>query len=103
MKSWAVPKTVTDVRSFLGFTNYYRRLIKDYARVVKPLNALISGDNATKKKKPVEWNEWCRIAFDKLKELCTSTKILSYTNQLHTDASELGLGGVLYQKDDEGV
>ena len=51
VRSWAVPKTVTDVRSFLGFTNYYRRFIKDYAKVVKPLNALISGENATKKKK----------------------------------------------------
>ena len=65
---------------------------------MKPLNALISGENATKKKKPVEWNEWCQIAFDKLKELCTSTPILAYTNykkefQLHTDVSELGLGG----------
>ena len=76
---------------------------------MKPLNALISGENATKKKKPIEWNEQCQIAFDKLKELCTSTPILAYTNykkefQLHTDASELGLrGGESYQKDDEGV
>ena len=48
------------------------------------------------------------MAFDKLKELCTSTPILAYANynkelQLHTDASELGLGGVLYQADDKGI
>ena len=96
------------MRSFLGFTNYYRRFIKDYAKVVRPLNTLISGENASKKKRPVEWNEECQRAFDKLKELCTSTPILPYANyprkfQLHTDASELGLGAVLYQKDDEGI
>ena len=44
VKTWAIPKTVTGVRSFLGFTNYYRRFIKDYAKVARPLNALISGE-----------------------------------------------------------
>ena len=53
-------------------------------------------------------SEECQIAFDKLKELCTSTPILAYADykkefQLHTDASELGLGGVLYQADDIGI
>ena len=108
VKEWVVPKTVTDVRSFLRFTNYYRRFIKDYAKVAKPLNTLISGENASKKRKPIEWNNDCQKAFDKLKELCTSMPILAYADykkefQLHTDASELGLGGVLYQKDEEGV
>ena len=42
VKNWTIPKTVTDVRSFLGFTNYYRRFIKDYAKVARPLNILIS-------------------------------------------------------------
>ena len=108
VKNWAVPKTVTDIRSFLGFTNYYRRFIKDYAKVAKPLNTLISGENVTKKKKPIEWNEEYERAFDRLRELCTSTPILALADykkefQLHTDVSELGLGGVLYQRDDRGV
>ena len=107
VKTWAIPKTVTDVRSFLGFTNYYRRFTKDYAKVARPLNALISGENASKKKKMIEWNSDCQRAFDELKKLCTSVPVLVYANykrefQLHTDASELGLGGVLYQKDDQG-
>ena len=38
VKNWTIPKTVTDVRSFLGFTNYYRRFIRGYAKVAKPLN-----------------------------------------------------------------
>ena len=107
VKTWAIPKTVTDVRSFLGFTNYYRRFIKDYAKVARPLNALISGEIASKKKKMIEWNNECQKAFDELKKLCTSAPVLAYANykrefQLHTDTSELGLGGVLYQKDDQG-
>ena len=75
-------------------------------KLQKPLNTLISGENASKKKKAIKWNEECQKAFDRLKELCTSTPILAHGDykiefRLHTDASELGLGGVLYQKDDE--
>ena len=66
---------------------------------------MVSGENANRKKAPIEWTEECQIAFDRLKELCTSTPILAYANckkpfQLQTDASDLGLGAVLYQKDD---
>ena len=42
---WPVPKIVTDVRSFLGFTNYYHRFIYKYAQVTQPLYKLISGEN----------------------------------------------------------
>ena len=52
---WPVPVTVTDVRSFLGLTNYYRRFLKGYAKVARPLNILISGENANKKKTVVDW------------------------------------------------
>ena len=102
VKNWTIPKTVTDVRSFLGFTNYYRRFIRRYAKVAKRLNTLVSGNNANHKKAPIEWTDECQVTFDKLKELCTSTPILAYANykkpfQLQTDASDFGLGAVLYQ------
>ena len=42
---WPRPKTVTEVRSFTGFTNYYRRFIKGYAKVARPLHELTSGEN----------------------------------------------------------
>ena len=92
------------MRSFLGFTNYYRRFIRGYAKVAKPLNALVSGNNANRKKAPIAWTDECQVAFDKLKELCTSTPILAYANykkpfQLQTDASDFSLGAVLYQRD----
>ena len=80
VKNWTVPKIITDVRSFLGFTNHYRRFIKGYANVARPLNLLVSGDNANRKRALIKWTEECQIAFDKLKELCTNTPILAYAN-----------------------
>ena len=47
VKNWTLPKTVMDGHSFLGFTNHYHRFIKGYAKVARPLNILISGDNCT--------------------------------------------------------
>ena len=68
----------------------------------------MSRENANKKKTLVEWNEECQEAFNKLKQLCSQTPILAYANykkpfKLHTDASENGLGAVLYQKQDDGT
>ena len=107
VKNWTLPRTVTDVCSFLGFTNCYRMFIRSYAKVAWPLNALISGDNANHKKSLVKWNSQCQQAFDQLKDLCTKTPILAYADykkpsQLQTDASDLGLGTVLYQNDSHG-
>ena len=45
--------TVTDVRSFLGLTNYYRRFLKGYAKIAKSLNNSISGENADEKKEGI--------------------------------------------------
>ena len=102
---WPVPTNVTEVQSFLGFTNYYQRFIKKYAQVAKPLYKLISGENAARKQNLIKWDLECQEAFDKLKELCITTPILAYTDfrkplELHTDASVLGLGAVLYQVQD---
>ena len=74
-------------------------------QVAKPLYKLISGENAAKKQNSITWDSECQEAFNKLKELCTTTPILAYANlekpfKLHTDASVLGLGVVLYQVQD---
>ena len=89
----------------LGFTNYCCRFIKKYAQVAKPLYKLISGENVARKQNLIKWDLECQEAFDKLKVLCTTTPILAYTDfgkpfKLHTDASVLGLGAVLYQVQD---
>ena len=102
IENWSTPQTVTDVRSFLGFTNHYRRFIKRYAHIARPLNKLTSGENSKFKKKKIEWSPECEQAFQELKQLCSTTPVLAYADYtqkflLSTDASELGLGAVLYQ------
>ena len=104
---WPVPKTVHDVRSFLGFTNYYHKFIYKYAQKAGPLNVLISGDNAKKKYKLITWTPEHQQSFEILKTTCTDTPILAYANytkpfRLNTDASKTGLGAVLYQQQDDG-
>ena len=108
VKNWPIPETVTDVQSFLGFTNHYRSLIEGYAKIAKSLNQLVSGENTSHKKKKVEWTKECQLAFDRLKEKCMQTPILAYADYkrpfiVHTDASESGLGAILYQKDEAGL
>ena len=63
ISKWPVPRTVTEGQSFLGFTNYYRRFIPIYAHIAKPINQLVSGENASKKGSPVEWTAECQQAF----------------------------------------
>ena len=60
------------------------------------------GENASRKHNPIKWDLEYQTAFDQLKEMCTTTPILAYTDftkpfKLHTDISVLGLGAVLYQ------
>ena len=108
IKEWPVHKTVMEVQSFLGFTNYYCKFIPKNAHIARPINHLVSGENANKKKALVEWTAEYQQSFEQLKQLCSPTPILAYANyqkpfKLHTDASEKGLGAVLYQKQDDGT
>ena len=102
-----MPKTVIEVQSFLGFTNYYCKYIPKYVQIVRCINQLVSGENANKKRALVDLTEECQVAFEHLKHLCSQTPTLAYANykkktfKLHTDASEHGLGAVLYQNQDD--
>ena len=106
---WPTPKTVYDVRSFLGFVGYYRRFIKNFSKITKPIREVITGlENQSKRaaqKTYIEWTDLANAAFDNLKTMCVSTPILAYPDYqlpftLHTDSSTDGLGAVLYQKQD---
>ena len=106
--NWPQPQNITQVRSFLGFCNYYRKFIGGYAQVARPLYQLLTGENAKKKTNEIEWTEQCEQAFNKLKEICSDTPILAYADynkcfKVHTDTSEQGLGAVLYQDQDDGT
>lgn len=109
VRNWPVPKSVDEVRRFLGFTGFYRRFVKDFAKIAKPLHDLLKGsDGPTKRKKRksvFRWQEQEQMAFDRLIDACCSTPILAYADYgkpfvLHTDACSSGLGAVLYQNQD---
>ena len=109
VSKWPTPKTVYDVRSFLGFVGYYRRFIKNFSRITKPIREVITGlenqSKRTAKKTYIEWTDAANTAFEHLKAMCVSTPILAYPDYqlpftLHTDSSTDGLGAVLYQKQD---
>ena len=102
IRKWPRPHNVHTVRRFLGFVNYYRKFIKDYSKIARPLYNLISGDNAKRRTNPVEWSLGAEEAFQTLIERCTNTPILAYADfslpfELHIDASGIRLGAVLYQ------
>ena len=102
VKNWKRPHNVHTVRRFLGFVNYYRKFIKDYSKIARPLYDLVSGDNAKKRTNPVEWSHAAEEAFQTLINKCTEAPILAYADfslpfELHIDASGIGLGAVLYQ------
>ena len=108
IKNWPTPTTVTEVRSFLGFTGYYCRFIPKFVQVAWPLHELTSGENVGKKKAAIKWDSSCQQAFDDLKALCTTVPILAYANfskpfKLHTDACGMGIGAVLYQTREDGT
>ena len=110
VKDWPIPKTVNDLRSFLGFVGYYRKFIQGFSQIARPLNSLLEGTINTKranKKQMIDWGSEQEEAFNTLKEACINAPVLGYPNYeqpfiLHTDASTEGLGAVLYQKDDDG-
>ncbi len=94
--SWPQPKTVTQVRSFLGLAGFYRRFVKDFGSIAAPLNEL------TKKDVPFTWGDAQEDAFLLLKDRLTHAPLLQLpdfnkTFELECDASGIGLGGVLLQ------
>ena len=104
--NWPHLVTVTDVRSFLAFPNHYCHFIPKYAHIARLLSGLSSRENASKKNKSVDWSNDSGQAFSKLKELCSQTPILAYTDytkpfKLHTDTCGLGLMVILYQTQED--
>jgi len=64
--NWPIPKMVRDIRKFLGLANYYRRFVKDFAKLARPLN------NLTRKEEKWRWGEEQQKAFKQLKMVFTS-------------------------------
>ena len=91
------PINVAEVRSFLGLVGYYRRFVKKFSDKAAPLNALLRKDQVWK------WTPECQNAFETLKGEIASQPVSAYPDfskpfRLYTDASNLGLGAILVQK-----
>ena len=109
VKDWPVPQTLEQLQSFLGFVGYYRRFIRDFSKISRPLYHMFKGSGCNKKKKhcksksgPFQWQECHQTAFEKLVNMCCEAPILAYVDYtkpftVHADASLDGLGAVLYQ------
>ena len=103
----APPANYTEVRRFLGMTGFFRRFIKNYARIAKPLNDILEGEASKLKSEAVTLPPDALDAFEKLKMCCMTAPILAFADfekefQLETDASSEGLGAVLSQKQPDG-
>ena len=118
------PKTIGDVRKLLGLTSYYRRYLKDYAKRAKPLYTLLQVKATTEevKKKakrtnlkksngqapsstPITWLPSHQAIINEFIDELSNPPVMAYPNfdlpfVLHTDASQDGLGAVLYQEQD---
>jgi hypothetical protein len=94
---WEPPTTVSEVRSFLGLTDYYHRFIPNFSKIAKPITELL------KKGNKYLWSETCDEAFEHLKRLLTTSPVLAQPDttkpfDVYCDASSTGLGGVLSKK-----
>ena len=96
VRTWPVPQNVTDLRSFLGVSSYYRKFIPNFSKIACPLVKL------TQKGNKFNWTPDCQKAFKDLQRCVTQPPILRYPAVdnpfiLDTDASSQGLGTVLSQ------
>ncbi|XP_031108696.1 uncharacterized protein LOC116013188 [Ipomoea triloba] len=94
---WPKPVLVKGLRGFLGLTGYYRRFIKAYGIISRPLICML-------KKNSFQWNEEAEIAFEKLKQALCSSPVLTLPNFnklfiVEADACHRGMGAVLMQEE----
>lgn len=101
VQKFPTPSNVKQVQSFLGLTGFFRKFIYNYSVIARPLSDL------TRKNVKFEFGEDQYTAFNTLKAALCDEPVLKLFNpeceitQLHTDASKLGLGATLLQKDSE--
>ncbi|GJS27675.1 putative reverse transcriptase domain-containing protein [Tanacetum coccineum] len=97
IKNWKAPTTPSEIRSFLGLSGYYRRIIANFSKIAKPLTSL------TQKNKKYEWGVEHEEAFQSLKDNLCNAPILSLPDGIedfvvYCDALNQGLGCVLMQR-----
>ena len=103
VKVWPVPKSVSEVRSFLGFVGFYRKFIANHSKIVSPMSELTKTANGV----PFKWTPAAQEAFEKMKEaLCVAPILIlpdpSKPYVVTTDASKYAVGACLSQDHGEG-
>lgn len=93
MSSWPTPKTCKELRGFLGLAGYYRKFVKNFGILAKPLTNLL------KKHTVFVWTEVHNLAFQAIKHALSSAPVLALPNfhrsfAIETDASGTGIGVV---------
>lgn len=100
IKKYPKPTSGKKVKEFLGLASYYRQFIHNFSNIVDPLNKL------TRKNEKFKWTPDCDKAFESIIKSLTTKPILGFPNfsktfYLSTDASNVGIGAVLSQKDNQ--
>ena len=96
--NWKPPKNVSEVRSFLCLTRYYRKFVEGFSRIAAPLTKM------TRKDVKYDWVDACQKSFEDLKSRLTSAPVLALPNGkdgfvIYSDASRQSLGCVLMLND----
>ncbi|KAL0445910.1 UNVERIFIED_CONTAM: Retrovirus-related Pol polyprotein from transposon [Sesamum latifolium] len=96
IEEWRPPSDMHDLRSFLGLANYYRRFVKSYSEIARPMTNLL------KKMETWNWTPQCQESLDRLKRAMVTDLVLALPGMskpfvVETDASDFALGGVLMQ------
>jgi hypothetical protein len=96
VSKWQSPKSVTEIRSFLGLVGYYRRFIENFSKIAKPVTELLKSNT------PYVWSDKCEASFQELKTHLTTTPVLTLPDAsnnfvVYCDASRQGLRCELMQ------
>ena len=99
IQDWPIPTNVEEIQIFLGFTNFYRRFIEGYSRVVSCITSLL------RKGQHFHWSSKCQAAFEELKRRFTFAPVLKHFDpdlpiRIHTDASGFAVSGIVSQLHD---